>query len=154
MWLTSTAQHAIRAVAYLAEHADDGPVAVDAVAAALGAPRNYLSKTLHVLVNSGVLRSTRGPHGGFQLAASPGTLTLARVVEPFADVASRRCLLGRATCGSRDPCALHSQWAAASERMHDFFRDTTVGDLLAGGRRDPRRAVVRDRRRSRSADHR
>ncbi|MEZ4585391.1 MAG: Rrf2 family transcriptional regulator [Gemmatimonadales bacterium] len=79
MWIGTTAQNAIRAVLFLAGKPDEAPVRVDEIAAALDLPRNYLSKTLHTLVRAGVLRSGRGPRGGFQLAIAPARLPLAQV---------------------------------------------------------------------------
>jgi Rrf2 family protein len=150
MWLSSTAQQAIRAVVYLAEHADEGPVNVAVVAQALGAPRNYLSKTLHVLASAGVLTSMRGPAGGFQLAVAPDNLTLAQLTAPFEVVGEKRCLLGRSACDARNPCAVHSRWANASDAMQHFFRTTTVAEVLRDAQKDPRRAVVHDHRRRRA----
>ena len=69
--VSRTSQHALRAVLYLARRWSEGPVPVDTIAAALGAPRNYLSKTLNALTKAGVLRSARGPMGGFTLAVPP-----------------------------------------------------------------------------------
>jgi Rrf2 family protein len=130
VWINSTAQNALRAVLYIAEHGSGGPVRVDDIAAALRCPRNYLSKTLHALVRSGVLRSTRGPGGGFQLADDPDALTLARIVGVFEPAGERRCLLGRASCGDAHPCQVHHRWAAVAAAVMDFFGDTTVADLL------------------------
>jgi len=89
MWLNSTAQSALRAVLHIAEHAGRGAVRVDDIAASLHCPRNYLSKTLHALTRAGVLRSTRGPRGGFQLAEPPERLTLwcSRSIRPATDAA-------------------------------------------------------------------
>ena len=66
--LSSTAEYALRAVLYVAQHAAGGPVRVSEIASALKLPQNYLSKILHELTKSGILVSTRGKHGGFQLA--------------------------------------------------------------------------------------
>ena len=131
MWLSSTSQDAIRAVVYVAGHAEERPVRVDEIAAALSCPRNYLSKTLHALTRAGVLQSERGPKGGFRLAESPGYLPLARVVAPFERVGERRCLLGRKDCGGVHPCAAHHRWAGVAQPVEDFFARTTVADLLA-----------------------
>ena len=130
MWLNSTAQNALRAVLYVAEHATGEPVSVDDVAAALKCPRNYLSKTMHVLARSGVLRSVRGRHGGFQLTEPPERLTLTRVVSPFQPAGERRCLLGRATCGDARPCAAHHHWSGVASDIEAFFGETTIADLL------------------------
>ena len=132
MWLSSTAQQAIHAVLCIADNANDDPVRVDEIAAVLGCPRNYLSKTLHILTRAGVLRSVRGPRGGFRLAVAADRLTLAKVVAPFEPIGERRCLLGRPTCGDANPCAAHRQWRKVSGSMDDFFRNTTVAALLRG----------------------
>jgi Rrf2 family protein len=129
--LSQTAEYALRTVLFLAD--SDDVARVEEIARRLGVPRNYLSKTLHRLAQEGVLRSTRGKGGGFQLAVPPDQLKLLRVVAPFDDISGeRRCLLGRPQCSDRNPCPAHHQWGAVSERVTAFFRDRTVGDLLRG----------------------
>ncbi|MBI3568036.1 MAG: Rrf2 family transcriptional regulator [Gemmatimonadetes bacterium] len=130
MWLSSTAQHAIRAVLYLAERSAERPVRVDEIADALDCPRNYLSKTLHALTRAGVLRSERGPKGGFQLIDPPRELPIARVIAPFEPVAQRRCLFGRPECGGKHPCTAHHRWSGVATGVEDFFARTTVADLI------------------------
>ncbi len=135
MWLSSTAQQAIHAVLYIGADADHGPVRVDDIAVALGCPRNYLSKTLHSLVRAGVLRSERGPKGGFQLSAPPEKVTLAQVIAPFEPVGQRRCLLGRPECSDKHACMLHEHWLRVAGPVDAFFTKTTVASLLGGNSR-------------------
>lgn len=130
MWISGTTQYALRAVLHVAEHGEAAPVRVDEIAEALGVPRNYLSKTLHALARAGVLRSGRGPRGGFQLAESPSTLTLARVAAPFDDLAQRHCLLRQQACGVRSACPAHARWEEISTSLTAFFGETTIEDLL------------------------
>ena len=133
--LSQTAQYALRAVILIASRAPGTVVGVDEIADALRLPRNYLSKTLHQLGRAGVLGSSRGPRGGFRLAVPPAQLQLLRVVEPFDSLGEApRCLLGRATCSDRHPCAAHNRWKRASNTVAAFFRDTTVADLLGGAK--------------------
>ena len=131
MWLSSTAQQAIHAVLRIASGAQRGPVRVDEIAASLGYPRNYLSKTLSSLVRAGVLKSERGPKGGFQLSAAPEQLTLAQVIAPFKPVGEKRCLLGQAKCGDTNPCMLHERWLRVAAPVDEFFTKTTVATLLS-----------------------
>ena len=130
MWISGTTQYALRAVLFVAEHGIDEPVRVDAIAAALSVPRNYLSKTLHALARANVLRSGRGPRGGFQLADPPDQISLARVAAPFDDLSARSCLLGRTSCGWKSPCSAHPRWEQVSNALQAFFSDTTIADLL------------------------
>lgn len=134
VFLSSTAQNALRAVLYIAEHGTEAPVRVDDIASSLACPRNYLSKTLHALTRAGVLRSLRGRHGGFQLVDSPQALVLTRVVGPFQHTVERRCLLGRSACSDVHPCNAHHRWAQVSSEVDTFFGQTTVADLL---KKDP-----------------
>ncbi|HZD03887.1 MAG TPA: RrF2 family transcriptional regulator [Longimicrobiales bacterium] len=128
--LSQTAEYALRAVLHLAREGGRGPVRVDDIAAALDVPRNYLSKILHVLARAGILESTRGPHGGFELAHPAGDLTLADVVEEFDPLKeSASCLLGRRRCDDRTPCSAHARWKEVAETVRSFFRETTVAEL-------------------------
>lgn len=135
MWLSSTAQQAVNAVICIAQAESDAPVRVDEIARVMGCPRNYLSKTLHLLTRAGVLRSERGPKGGFRLAASAERLTLARVVAPFEPMGKRRCLVGRASCGDAHPCPMHHRWKEIAGSIDDFFRRTTIAGLIDGSPR-------------------
>ena len=69
--LSGTASYALRAVVYLASLPDHQPVRASELARAVDVPRNYLGKILHELVRAGILKSTRGKGGGFELAVLP-----------------------------------------------------------------------------------
>lgn len=128
--LPQTAEYALRAIYFIAEAPAGEPVRVGDIAAALKVPRNYLSKTLYQLARAGVLQSTRGPRGGFQLGKPPARLTLAEVVGPFLPADGHACVLGRATCSDAAPCAAHGRWKGVADRMRTFFDQTTIADLI------------------------
>jgi Rrf2 family transcriptional regulator, iron-sulfur cluster assembly transcription factor len=134
MWLSSTSKYAIRAVIYVAGRPRSDPVRGDDIAKSLRSPRNYLSKTLHALVRAGILRSVRGPKGGFQLTARPDQVSLSRIIAPFEPPDERRCLFGRPECGGAHPCSVHDRWTGVAGLVEDFFANTTVADLLEGER--------------------
>lgn len=129
--LPQTAEYALRAVCYIAEHEHAGPVPVPAIAASLGAPQNYLSKTLHQLGALGVLRSARGAQGGYRLGLPPDQLRLAAIVEPFLPPAEHRCIMGRTHCRDDQPCGAHWRWKEVRDTARTFFTDLTIADLLA-----------------------
>lgn len=140
MWLSSTAQQALHAVLCIAQADGDSPVRVDDIAYIMGCPRNYLSKTLHLLTRAGVLRSERGPKGGFRLAISAERLTIARIITPFEPAGRRRCLVGRATCGDAHPCPVHHRWKEIAGSVDEFFKKTTIASLLEGSHNAPAEA--------------
>ena len=102
--LPQTAEYALRAVCYIAEHQGAGPVSRPEVASALGAPENYLSKLLYQLGVRGVLQSIRGARGGYRLGMAADQLVLATIVEPFMPETERRCIMGRTRCREDRPC--------------------------------------------------
>jgi Rrf2 family protein len=128
--LSKTSQYALRAILYLARQPVDRRVRASDVAEDLGIPANYMAKILHSLARNGLLRSERGPGGGFRLARAPHDVTVADAIEPFEKLASSRmCPLGRSVCRDSSPCAVHKRWKVASAGMLEFFRETTVAEL-------------------------
>ncbi|MES2125499.1 MAG: Rrf2 family transcriptional regulator [Gemmatimonadota bacterium] len=127
--LPQTAEYALRAVNFIANTPNGRPRRVSEIAAAIKVPQNYLSKTLHQLAQAGVLRSMRGPTGGFQLAHPANRLTLAQVIGPFLPVTGRPCVLGRTRCNDAAPCAAHHRWKPVGQQLEKFFEVTTIADL-------------------------
>ena len=132
--ISQTAEYALRAVLHLAQLGDERPIRVHEMADALRIPRNYLSKILHQLTRHRVLVSLRGKAGGFRLASPPDDVPLSAIITPFDRVDERRrCLLGRPQCSDRTACAAHTRWKEVADTVAQFFRDTTVADLLERG---------------------
>ena len=130
--LPQTAEYALRAVCFIAEHEGQGPVPLPTVAAALGAPRNYLSKTLYQLGVLGVLRAERGMRGGYRLGKAPERLRLLEIVQPFLPPVENRCVMGRVRCRDDAPCGAHVRWKQVRVVLEGFFAGLTMADLLAG----------------------
>ncbi|MBR9988328.1 MAG: Rrf2 family transcriptional regulator [Gemmatimonadetes bacterium] len=130
--LSQTAEYALRAALFLARAQNRRPVTADVIARALGAPPNYMSKTLNVLAKAGILTGMRGPTGGFMLVRDPETLTVAEVVGTFDEPAQRPiCLLGGRPCNADRPCQAHARWVTLTSAMREPLSSTTVADLLA-----------------------
>ena len=129
--LSRTAEYAVRAVVFLAKHYDDRLVGTDEIATGIGAPRNYLSKTLNALTRAGILTSARGPGGGFSLAMPPEALSVARVADVFAEIrpATTQCLLGDRDCDRANPCMAHLQWTAITMAAREPLLQTAISEL-------------------------
>ena len=131
-FLSQTAEHALRALLFLGQHEERGLISAQEIADALGAPPNYLSKTLRILAKQGFLRSVRGPQGGFALAVSAASITPASVLDAVDDVtAPATCLLGNNLCDPEAPCAAHERWSELGRRVLEPLQDTSIADLLA-----------------------
>ena len=134
--LPHTAEYAMRAVCYIAEHQAEGPVPVPAIARALGAPQNYLSKILHQLRALGVLSSVRGTAGGYRLSGPASGIRLARVVEPFMPETRNHCIMGHPRCGDDVACGAHERWSSIKASAQRFFAEVTLADLMNNTTRD------------------
>jgi Rrf2 family iron-sulfur cluster assembly transcriptional regulator len=129
-----TCKYAIRALTCLARHEGEGPLLARRIADAEDIPRQFLSKILHHLRTKGLVRSQKGPGGGFSLARSAGVVTVAEVVAAVDGVqpASRRCLLGHAECSDATGCALHETWSRLRGDYERALTNLTLRDLAAG----------------------
>jgi len=142
--LSQTSHYALRAILYLAREAAHEPRPAEVIAKALGAPRNYMSKTLNTLAKRGLVASTRGPAGGFRLAVAPGTVTIADIIHAFDEPRARGiCLLGGQPCDDRQPCTVHFRWKAVAAESWAPLKATTIADLLSGEIADRGTAGVR-----------
>jgi Rrf2 family protein len=139
MALSQTAEHALRAVLYLARQPNGSRVPAEVIAEALAAPRNYLSKTLGTLAKAGVITSARGPKGGFRLAVPAVELSLSRVIGPFGETnGSPVCVAGGSPCDPGNPCATHERWTAVQAELLAPMERTTIADLLGAPNGDVR----------------
>lgn len=129
--LSRTGEYALRAVLYLAGRNGSAPVAADDIAEAIQVPRNYLSKTLHRLARRGLLKSVRGPRGGFRLSRPPASIPVAEVVSEFDQMpTSRWCLMGGRPCDPEHPCIAHERWLEWTGHLHRMLDRTTIADFL------------------------
>jgi Rrf2 family iron-sulfur cluster assembly transcriptional regulator len=140
--VNQTSEHAIRALLYLAQAPAGQRVAAEKIADALGAPANYLAKTLNTLRRQGLVDSSRGGSGGFRLSRTAQDITLAEVEACFAEARPRTvCLLGDAPCNASAPCAAHARWTALCAEARAPLQRTTLAELI--GREETRTAGIR-----------
>lgn len=128
--ISKTALHAIRATAVLAESPGEFQGA-SSIAERIGAPQNYLGKLLQGLIHSGIVCSQKGKGGGFQLARPPEKISLFDVVEPVDHVSRwEGCFMGKESCSSAEPCAMHHRWVAVRNDYLAMLKESTLADIV------------------------
>lgn len=94
MRISTKADYAVRAAIELAAAAGEEPVAAERIATTQGLPFNYLENILSELCTAGIVRSRRGPKGGYLLARDPAEVTIADIIRavegPLAAVRGER----------------------------------------------------------------
>ncbi len=94
-------------------------------------PEHFTRKMLQPLVKAGILRSARGPGGGFRLTREAGEIALLDVVSAIESTPRfDLCILGNSQCDDSDPCPLHHIWAPIKDAVMDMLRGRTVADLV------------------------
>jgi len=138
-----TCQHALRALVYLAEKNSPRPVLVREIADASGVPRQSLAKILHALRNQGLVRSTKGPGGGYRLARPGEMMRVVEVIEAVDGHIELRksCVLGLDQCTDFAPCALHDVWKVFRENYYSTISSMTLQDAAEALKR---KHVLRD----------
>jgi len=135
--LSNTCKYAIRAVIYLAVNDDNGKkIGIKQISKELDIPTPFLGKILQSLAKQKLLKSTKGPHGGFCLGRAAEEISLYDVVSIIdgSDVFSN-CLIGMQSCKSNDKdgyaCPVHDQYSAIRKQMFDFFSTETIAKILS-----------------------
>lgn len=129
--LSQSGQYAIRAMVALASRGGAEPLDAARLASSLNLPSNYLSKILQALARDGLLRATRGIHGGYCLARPLEQITLYAIVAPFEHLSRQHfCLMGRPNCGYDGCCALHTRWRPVVDAYLGFLQQSTLADLV------------------------
>ncbi len=134
--LSTTAQHAVRALVHLASLAPGESVGGRDLARATAIPPNYLSKILWALGSARVIDATRGTGGGYRLRRPAESVRLIDVIELFdkARTASECFLGGAHPCSDSTACAAHEHWRQVKKAYVEFLEHTTLAALATSQR--------------------
>src|SRR6266511_2839767 len=138
MWVSRRTDYATRAVLALAL-ADGGPMKLEDLARRTAVPQSVLEQVMPVMRTAGIVRSERGPYGGYRLNRPPEEITLERVVRLFQ---GQLAPIGYATRRHLDSCpkfvadSLREAWGDVRDATIEILERTTFADLAkqAGGR--------------------
>ena len=106
MWISKRTDYATRAVLALAIAGQEKPMKLDELARRTGVPRSVLEQVMPTMRNAGIVRSERGPRGGYRLNKRADEITLERVVRLFQ---GQLAPIGCATRKQPEPCQLPKQ---------------------------------------------
>ena len=131
MQITRQADYAVRAVLYLAQCQPGTPVATAEIAQAQKIPATFLTKIISQLSAAGILRTTRGAHGGVALARPANDLSLLEIVETIdGPVLLNVCVLDPASCPESLNCPVQKVWCQAQADLVVTLERTKFGQLV------------------------
>lgn len=145
--LSLTSEYALRAMIHLAQHESEWPIPGKLIAAATNIPPKYLAKVLGDLVRGGVLKSTRGKMGGFEMLQPPRKTFLLEILAPFELGRPSRCPFGNDLCSDENPCMAHEQWKKVLGARDKFLNRTSIREVALRRRNAPSRARGKKKKR-------
>ena len=131
MKISRSTGYALVAVGYIAQNYKDGAVLAARISKEYGIPLEYLLKILQQLVRANVLRSKRGPRGGFFLARAAETISLLEVVEAVDGPLMSHLHLSEQTNNAPFSVKMEAVCRKSTDKMRDIFADAKLGDMLA-----------------------
>jgi Rrf2 family iron-sulfur cluster assembly transcriptional regulator len=120
-------EYGLQAVLYLAAQPKGEVVSSDEIAKKLSIPKEFVSKILQSLTESGIVDSKKGKAGGFFLSKDTSKIRLIDIVAAIDGLGMfNNCVLGFPDCSPDNPCPLHSKWGELRTRTYDMLNDETI----------------------------
>jgi Rrf2 family protein len=136
MRLSRRSEYGLRALIDLVRHDGSGPVALAALAERNNLPPKFLEQIMATLKHGGIVRTTLGAHGGYAMAADPGTVSIGRVIRlldgalaPLPCVSLR--YYGRCSCPDEASCALRDVMIDVRDAMLEILDEETLAQMAA-----------------------
>ena len=130
MKISRSTGYALVAVGYIAQNYKDGAVLAARVSKEYSIPLEYLLKILQQLVRANVLRSKRGPRGGFFLARPAETITLLEVIEAVDGPMMSHLHLAEQTGNAPFSIKMEGVCRKATEKVRDIFADAKLSEVM------------------------
>ena len=138
MQVSRKVDYALRAVIHLADaEAAERICSVGEISSKERIPRQFLEKIVQELIHKGLVRSRRGPRGGYVLARPADKMTFRDVIEAVeGPISLNNCTGDHADCSLIGACGMERIWREGQRRVMDLFESTTIASV-----RHPRVAV-------------
>ena len=120
-------EYGLQAVLYLATQDKGAVVSADDIAKKLDIPKEFVSKILQSLTESGIVLSKKGKAGGFSLSRDPQKIKLIDIVASIDGLAVfNNCVLGFPSCNPTNPCPLHEKWGILRTQAYNMLSEDTI----------------------------
>ena len=134
MRITTQAEYGLICALHLARRVDEGPVTGREIAAQERLPGDYVEQIMLKLRRAGIVRSTRGAHGGYTLARRPVEISVHDVISAAEhstfEVHCTSHPVEEARCSSSHECSIRPVWMLLQRRIDDVLHGVRLSDLL------------------------
>ena len=144
MKLTSKGRYAVTAILDIAINADGKPVTLSDISERQHISLSYLEQLFAKLRRHGLVKSVRGPGGGYRLGHPAGDISIGMVIAAVNENINVTKCLGKENCQNGSACLNHSLWEDLSNRIEAFLNEITLAELVDKQRQKPTREVHQD----------
>ena len=130
MKVSRSTGYALLAAGYLAQHQKEGIILSQDISKKYNIPLEYLLKILQQLVRANVLRSKRGPRGGFSLAKSPKKISVLNIIEAVDGPMNNQLNLAEHARGEKFCTRTEQVYAKALAQARSVFEKAKLADLI------------------------
>ena len=129
MKLTTKGRYAIISMVDLAMNAIDHPVPLRDISLRQNISLSYLEQLFSKLRLSGLVKSIRGPGGGYMLRKNPIYLNLLDIITAVDEKIDQTQCGGAMNCTNEKPCLTHFIWTDLNNKINDYMREITLDDI-------------------------
>jgi Rrf2 family protein len=130
MQIPRRVDYGLRAVIYLSSQDLGRSCSLAEIAKHQRVPKKFLEKIVRDLIHGGLVRSKRGPYGGYSLARPPSEISFQDVIEVLeGPVAVNICMDQQLTCDHLSRCTMFGVWSEVQRKVMEVFTHTTLADL-------------------------
>ncbi len=131
MKLSTKGRYTTRAMLELAIHYGEGPIQIKDISRSQEVSERYLEQLLLPLKSAGLIRTTRGANGGFELIRKPSEIRLLDIfLVAEGTTAPVECVDNAAVCSRSAGCATRGIWAEIKAATDKVLESTTLQDLV------------------------
>ncbi|TNH08557.1 Fe-S cluster assembly transcriptional regulator IscR [Testudinibacter sp. TR-2022] len=134
MKLTSKGRYAVTAMLDIALHSQRGEIEMPITLAEISDRQqislSYLEQLFAKLRRYGLVKSVRGPGGGYLLGMPIDKIAIGMIIAAVNENITATKCKGKGNCQGGITCLTHSLWAQLSEEIEDFLNGITIADLV------------------------
>lgn len=131
MRLTTKGRFAVTAMLDLALRHGKGPVTLAGISERQDISLSYLEQLFGKLRRHQLVDSVRGPGGGYTLAKSMDTVSVADIIRAVDEPVDATQCGGKENCHEDHRCMTHDLWASLNERIYEYLDSVTLAELVA-----------------------
>ncbi len=129
MKLSTKSRYAITAIIDLARNRSES-VSLKDISDRQSISLSYLEQLFCKLKNFGVVKSQRGPGGGYKLGRRADDISFYEIITAVEENIDQTQCGGSMNCRKDKPCATHHIWSDLNKIISDYMKNITIGDVV------------------------